>query len=160
MVAKSKVGLLFQEIKNVLSQDATLQAYVNNINSIYEGFREDLFADNQYLLMLELVEDREEVNSLPNFIKINVDIDIYCCMNQMDYDKQAVDIADFCRDVKNCLWGKIPDFINSQYLAMNNTANSFKLPRTSYLNWGLDKFSWKAGVVRIESVIYTTPQGR
>jgi len=160
MVAKSKVGLLFQEIKNVLSQDPTLQTYVNNINSIYEGFREDLFADNQYLLMLELLEDRETVITAPNFIKIEVDIDVYCCMNQIDYDKQAVDIADFSRDVKNCLWGKIPDYINSSYIAMNGKANMFKLSRTPYLNWGIDKYSWKAGIVRVESTIYTTPQGR
>jgi len=160
MVAKSKVGLLYQEIKNVLSQDTTLKTYVNNIDSIYEGFREDLFVDQQYLLMLELVEDRETVITFPNFIKIDVDIDIYCCMNQIDYDKQTVDIADFARDVKNCLWSKIPDFVNNSYLAMNGKANKFRLVRTPYLSWGMDKYSWKAGIIRMESEIYTTAQGR
>lgn len=149
---------VYKAVKTILSTDTTLSAYQNNnFSFIYEGYRDSNVPENlNYILMLDLVDDNEQVISLPNFPKITINIDIYCIHCNINYDVQAENLLNFIGDVKNALWNTM----TSGQFALNNTCNRISFPNTNYLFYNLENYSYKSAVLRLQVEILSLPTGR
>jgi len=150
----SAIETIWTSIKTILTNDETLSSYVNKI---YEGFREDVPYNKQYIIILDPVSETEEISQVPYQPKLTVTIYIYCVIIVEDVDKQILGsgtkkgIFEFVADVKNALAGNT-DLLNS--------CNKFTMPSVNYLFWRSGQYPIRAGVIEINIEKWITKQGR